>query len=145
MDAEEVDFVAESSMITILPNFSENRIYMISGDYGPFNPSLPVDVPLWLGVHLKNRQKCRFQPPDWLAVEPLSDKKKEESTSELFTAMPSDHYMEVAMAILNNASDDVQDADQVRTLIKDIWDIRVAKLRRSIDQMIRSQSVSAEV
>jgi GINS complex subunit 2 len=68
MDAEEVDFVAESSMITILPNFSENRIYMISGDYGPFNPSLPVDVPLWLGVHLKNRQKCRFQPPDWLAV-----------------------------------------------------------------------------
>ena len=44
-----------------------------------------------------------------------------------------------------SASDDVQDADQVRTLIKDIWDIRVAKLRKSIDQMIRSQAISAEV
>ncbi|XP_062501460.1 DNA replication complex GINS protein PSF2-like [Corticium candelabrum] len=145
MDAEEVEFVAEKCVITILPNFSENRVYMIGGDYGPFNPSLPVDVPLWLAVHLKKRQKCRVRPPDWLAIEPLTEKKREEGASELFTPMPSDHYMEVAMALLNNASDDVQDADQVRTLIKDIWDIRVAKLRKSIDQMIRSQAISAEL
>eukprot|EP00118_Oscarella_pearsei_P001811 m.8556 g.8556 ORF g.8556 m.8556 type:complete len:97 (+) comp20698_c0_seq4:392-682(+) len=47
--------------------------------------------------------------------------------------------------IVGSASDDVPDADRVRTLVKDIWDTRIAKLRKSIDQMVRSQATTAEL
>lgn len=68
MDPSEVEFLAEKEMVTIIPNFSHDKFYLISGDIGPFNPGLPVDVPLWLAVNLKQRQKCRIQPPEWMNV-----------------------------------------------------------------------------
>lgn len=40
----------------------------MQGDLGPFNPGLPVRVPLWLAVNLKQRQKCRLLPPEWMDV-----------------------------------------------------------------------------
>jgi GINS complex subunit 2 len=27
-----------------------------------------VKVPLWLGIAMKKRSKCRIQPPDWMSV-----------------------------------------------------------------------------
>ena len=40
----------------------------MQGGLGPFNPGLPVQVPLWLAVNLKQRQKCRLLPPEWMDV-----------------------------------------------------------------------------
>lgn len=40
----------------------------VQGEFGPFNPSMHSQVPLWLAVHLKQRQKCRIEPPEWLNV-----------------------------------------------------------------------------
>ena len=40
----------------------------LQGDLGPFNPGLPVQVPLWLAINLKQRQKCRLLPPEWMDV-----------------------------------------------------------------------------
>ncbi|KAG8508378.1 DNA replication complex GINS protein PSF2 [Galemys pyrenaicus] len=106
MDAAEVEFLAEKELVTIIPNFSLDKIYLIGvsaagvpvagsgrrprgaasrgsrarpacplkgcfprqGDLGPFNPGLPVDVPLWLAINLKQRQKCRLLPPEWMDV-----------------------------------------------------------------------------
>lgn len=44
----------------------------LQGDLGPFNPGLPVDVPLWLALNFKQRQKCRIIPPDWMDVGNIS-------------------------------------------------------------------------
>ena len=44
-----------------------------------------------------------------------------------------------------SAPGDIPKADEVRTLIKDIWDIRMAKLRKSIDQMVIAQEPHAQV
>lgn len=41
---------------------------VLQGEFGPFNPSMHSRVPLWLAVHLKQRQKCRIEPPDWMSV-----------------------------------------------------------------------------
>ena len=38
------------------------------GDFGPFSPGLPTVVPLWMACSLKQRQKCRILPPDWMDV-----------------------------------------------------------------------------
>ena len=44
-----------------------------SGDVGPFKPGLPVSVPLWLAVNLRQRQRCRLVTPGWLQVERLEE------------------------------------------------------------------------
>ncbi|RMX56578.1 hypothetical protein pdam_00002393 [Pocillopora damicornis] len=68
MDPSEVEFLAEKEKISIQTNFSEDKIYLIGGDIGPFNASLPTEVPLWIAIFLKQRRKCRILPPDWMDV-----------------------------------------------------------------------------
>jgi len=43
-------------------------VCLYQGDIGPFNPGLQTEVPLWLAVSLKQRQKCRIVPPDWMDI-----------------------------------------------------------------------------
>lgn len=45
----------------------------------------------------------------------------------------------------HSACDDVPSADEVRAVVKDIWDLRLAKLRKSTDLMIRQQETHAKV
>ncbi|RXG67680.1 putative DNA replication complex GINS protein PSF2 [Armadillidium vulgare] len=69
-------------------------------------------------------------------VEQLSEKKEEESQSKInilecstsfkmqvFTSMPCEHYLIVAQLVLSAGAEDVPNAQQVKTLIKDIWDL----------------------
>lgn len=59
--------------------------------------------------------------------------------------MPNEHYMIVAKQLLGCASDDIPRANEIRTIIKDIWDIRMSKLRSSVDLLIRSSGSYAAV
>uniref|UniRef100_E1BC42 DNA replication complex GINS protein PSF2 n=1 Tax=Bos taurus TaxID=9913 RepID=E1BC42_BOVIN len=236
MDAAEVEFLAEKELVTIIPNFSLDKIYLIGGDLGPFNPGLPVQVPLWLAVNLKQRQKCRLLPPEWMDVEKLEKIRDHERKEETFTPMPSPYYMELTKLLLNQegpglpsacdpeldgkapgqapcrllpqpecasvekaawaspalwslsrlavllvaftlhslaplflvsqlcrpsslsrvwghaglshfhtASDNIPKADEIRTLIKDVWDTRIAKFRVSADSFVRQQEAHAKL
>ncbi|ELK31413.1 DNA replication complex GINS protein PSF2 [Myotis yumanensis] len=145
MDAAEVEFLAEKELVTIIPNFSLDKIYLIGGDLGPFNPGLPVQVPLWLAINLKQRQKCRLLPPEWMDVEKLEKIRDHERMEETFTPMPSPYYMELTKLLLNHASDNIPKADEIRTLIKDVWDTRIAKLRVSADSFVRQQEAHAKL
>ncbi|XP_029463921.1 DNA replication complex GINS protein PSF2 [Rhinatrema bivittatum] len=145
MEPAEVEFLAEKEPVTVIPNFSLDKIYLIGGDLGPFNPGLPVEVPLWLAVNLKQRQKCRIIPPEWMDVEKLEEIREQERREDMFTPMPSPHYMELAKLLLNHASDNIPKADEIRTLIKDIWDTRLAKLRLSADRFVREQEAHAKL
>lgn len=52
--------------------------------------------------------------------------------------MPNEHYMVEAKLILGAASEDVPNAPEIKTIIKDIWDIRMSKLRTSMDALMKS-------
>ncbi|XP_074205410.1 DNA replication complex GINS protein PSF2 [Camelus bactrianus] len=145
MDSAEVEFLAEKELVTIIPNFSLDKIYLIGGDLGPFNPGLPVEVPLWLAINLKQRQKCRLVPPEWMDVEKLEMMRDHERKEETFTPMPSPYYVELTKLLLNHASDNIPKADEIRTLIKDVWDTRIAKLRVSADRFVRQQESHAKL
>ncbi|XP_070809054.1 DNA replication complex GINS protein PSF2 [Pituophis catenifer annectens] len=145
MDAAEVEFLAEREMVTIIPNFSLDRIYLIGGELGPFNPGLPVEVPLWLALNLKQRQKCRLVPPDWMDVEKLEQMRDQERKEDTFTPMPNPFYMELTKLLLNYAADNIPKADEIRILVKDIWDTRIAKLRVSADSFVRQQEAHARL
>ncbi|XP_063684103.1 DNA replication complex GINS protein PSF2-like [Bolinopsis microptera] len=135
MDPAQIEFISEKESISILPNFTEDKLYLISGEVGPFQPQVPVRVPLWLAANLKQRQKCRIITPEWMDVELLKEKKAEELEGHLFSIPLHPHFLELSTIILG-ISDEVKDADEVRTLIKDIWDVRAAKLRKSVNKMI---------
>lgn len=59
--------------------------------------------------------------------------------------MPSEHYMVETKLLLANALEDIQRADEIRTLVKDIWDMRMAKLRSSIDALVKESGSYASV
>lgn len=81
MDPYEIEFIGENRIVSVIPNFSHDKIFLICGEFGPFRAGLPMNVPLWLGVMLKQKQKCRIVPPDWMDMEVLENIKEEEKRS----------------------------------------------------------------
>ncbi|XP_045542941.1 probable DNA replication complex GINS protein PSF2 [Papilio machaon] len=138
MDPYEIEFIGENRIVSIIPNFSHDKIFLICGEFGPFRAGLPMNVPLWLGVMLKQKQKCRIVAPDWMDIEVLENIKEEEKKSRFFTKMPNEHYMVEAKLILGTAAEDIPRASEIKTIIKDIWDIRMSKLRTSMDALMKT-------
>lgn len=50
--------------------------------------------------------------------------------------MPSPHYMILAKLVLGISMEDIPNAEVIKTLIKDLFDTRTAKLRKTIDSML---------
>ncbi|KAK4875402.1 hypothetical protein RN001_011824 [Aquatica leii] len=145
MNPDEVEFIGEKQLISIIPTFNSSTIHLVSGDIGPFRASLPLNVPLWIAINLKQQRKCKIQPPDWMDVTRLEQIKDDEKSSRTFTKMPSEHYMIEAKLLLGYAADDISRADEIRTVIKDIWDIRMSKIRSSVDMLIKNGGSYAAV
>lgn len=140
MDPNEVEFIGENRRIGIIPNFNLGTIHLLSGSVGPFKAGATLNVPLWLAVSLKQQQKCRIMCPDWMKLENLETVRENEKLSRTFTKMANNHYMDEAHILMDIASDDIPGVDSVRTAIKDIWDIRMSKLRTSLDELIKEKS-----
>ena len=137
MDPGEIEFLAEKEKIDIIPNFTHGIMHLIQGDVGPFKPGLPVAVPLWLAVNLRQRQRCRLVKPSWMEVDRLEEVRDSEKEEALFTEMPANNIFVMSNIILDCAKEDIEKADEVRMVLRDIWDIRQAKLRRSVDGFIQ--------
>lgn len=73
MDPSEVEFLGEKQLVSIVPNFSFGIIHLISGSIGPFKAGMPVKVPIWLALGLKQQQKCRIIPLEWMNSETLAE------------------------------------------------------------------------
>lgn len=61
------EFMAEEELVEIIPSFKyAKKLTLISGDFGPFVPSIPIKVPLWMALNLKRQQKCSVIIPKWV-------------------------------------------------------------------------------
>uniref|UniRef100_A0A2K6A3K2 GINS complex subunit 2 n=1 Tax=Mandrillus leucophaeus TaxID=9568 RepID=A0A2K6A3K2_MANLE len=116
MDMAEVEFLAEKDLVTIIPNFNLDKIYL-------------TGVGTW-GL---------------LTVEKLEKMRNHERKEETFTPVPGPYYMELTKLLLNHASDNIPKADEIWTLVKDMWDTRIAKLRVSADSFVRQQEAHAKL
>ena len=74
-------------------------------------------------------------------IEKLETLKKQELESGSFQPPPHQNYRELTESILNNAADDINEADQIRVAIKDLFDTRQAKLFTSMKSFINQQEV----
>ena len=129
MDPAWIEFQAENAMIRIEPRFSAPKLFLLQCDVGPFKAGIPLEVPLWLALSLCQRHKCRIIQPDWMTVDNLTEVKEAEKQEAIFTQLPDPHLFVKAQLIMDVANSDLTRADEVRTIIKDIWDIRQSKLR----------------
>lgn len=128
----EVEFMAEDESINIVPNVRMDTLHMICGDYGPFRPQIPVTVPLWLGIAMKKRSKCRIQPPSWMSVERLTEVlEMEREAPREFQPLPF-HYVEIAKLLLDNAREDFENNYMVQSLLEDIKDVRWDKVEKGL-------------
>ena len=59
--------------------------------------------------------------------------------------MPANNIFVVANIILDCAKEDIEKADEVRMVLRDIWDIRQAKLRRSVDGFIQGSFLHSKL
>ncbi|GAB2230039.1 hypothetical protein Droror1_Dr00014295 [Drosera rotundifolia] len=80
---QQMEFLAEDERMEIVPNMRiesqphqkkssrmEPPLRLISGDYGPFQPQIVTQVPLWLAVggFEEGGGKCTIRPPEWMSV-----------------------------------------------------------------------------
>jgi GINS complex subunit 2 len=56
--------------------------------------------------------------------------------SRNFSKMPCESYMIVSKLLFSHAADDIPNIEEIKTLIKDIFDTRQAKLRTSMDSIL---------
>jgi GINS complex subunit 2 len=130
---DEINFIAEEGQrVKISPHFSAEKLHFMFGHVGPFQANIPTRVPLWLALFLKSSQSCTIFPPKWLTAESIRRLCDHERRDPDTLAEVPGAYLEISTALLSRAPESVRDCDLIKTLIEDLWAIRIEKIRRSI-------------
>ena len=61
LTSSELEFLAESTLINITPNFRSEKLKTISGTFGPFKPNREITIPLWLAFQLKKIKNVELE------------------------------------------------------------------------------------
>lgn len=77
-------------------------------------------------------------PPEWLTVDYLKDRLEEETAKDGFSKLPF-RYIEISKVLLDVASDDLENTDKLRSLLKDLREARQAKCRAGLSQIDYSE------
>eukprot|EP00198_Chlamydomonas_reinhardtii_P000239 XP_001689574.1 DNA replication complex GINS protein [Chlamydomonas reinhardtii] len=133
---EELEFMAEHEKVTIVPNFTLNlpnsMLTCIEGTYGPFRPNIPVEVPLYLALALNRRNKCRIQPPGWMAREKLKAVLDEERTIPQYFQPVPQYYVETAKMLFAEAraifGTNAEVTTQIMDLVEELKKVRNSKI-----------------
>ncbi|TKR92688.1 hypothetical protein L596_007293 [Steinernema carpocapsae] len=143
MDPKQCEFLAENELIEITPHFNEKEMHLVCGDVGEFIAGQMIPVPLWLAIQLKKQKKCTIHPPVWFTVDELKKLVDEEKQDAPFTSIP-ERFLEITRILFAFAKDDLNDVDQLRTLVQNLWDARDAKMGTSAIRLIQSQENHAQ-
>ncbi|KAJ3722592.1 DNA replication complex GINS protein PSF2 [Lentinula raphanica] len=134
----ELELIATQQLIEIVPLIAIEKTAFISGAFGPLQPPRKAKIPLWMAINLKLRKKCHIVAPEWLSVEFLQSRLDEEINEPGFSKLPF-RYAEISKVLLDVASDDIQNTDKIRSLLKDLREARQAKSREGLDQINRGE------
>jgi GINS complex subunit 2 len=147
------DYISLALSMPALTSFSK-------GPIPPLRPPYRASLPLWLALLLKRQHRANILPPPWLSSASLesilnleinlasfSPPPALDSTSSSFlsppflpsatdTASPDAlpyHWLELGEMLLDAAPDDIPDPDAVRRLLKDLREVRMAKMRAGVE------------
>lgn len=77
---EETDFISQDILVEITPHFLRERDQLVTAEYGPFRPNVPVVVPLWVALALKQSGSCTIELDDWFKLENILATQEREKT-----------------------------------------------------------------
>lgn len=140
----ENEFIAEETLISIESFVDHPKFQFISGTFGPLEAGLPCDVPLWMAISLRKKRLCKIKVPDWMTIDNIREKIREERNSGgVFVKLPF-HYIEISSLLLKYARDDMQSPEELATLLRDIEDIRMDRLKIAMVEEIANKVKNAE-
>jgi len=142
----------------LLYRYLHNRldIDIHQGPIAPLHPPQRTALPLWLALLLKRQRRANIIPPPWLSPASLEAILRLETTVSSFTAPPpmppnttsppflpsatADappdalpyHWLELGEMLLDAATDDISEADSIRRLMRDLREVRMAKMRAGV-------------
>ena len=70
----QMEFFTEETPIKIIPRFSHKEIQLNCGPINTLTPGMPAEVPLWLALFLKSKEKCTIRIPDEYNLDNLERK-----------------------------------------------------------------------
>ncbi|EMR08992.1 hypothetical protein PNEG_02768 [Pneumocystis murina B123] len=125
----EIAFIAESSPIEIIPRQTMDALPLIGGIIPQFKPPSRVTVPLWMAIFLKRQKRANILPPSWLSQEALEGfLEAEHKVENGFSALPL-RWFEISSILLEVASDDLDQPELIRRLLRDLRETRQGKTR----------------
>jgi GINS complex subunit 2 len=130
------EFLAEEELIEIIPNFKyAKQLNLISGDFGPFSPSIPVKVPLWLALNLNRQHKCSLITPRWVTL--LARSAEAQDKSGELMEIPSDFWREIVKLLEQHT--------EVMPNCSDLIERREAILRTSAHKLFQHANSSKQL
>ena len=107
------EFLAEDDLVEIVPTFHyDHQLNLITGDFGPFRPSVPVKVPMWLAINLHRQNKCSIISPNWVHSLPRIQEQQESETGQLLNP-PDDHWKETLKLLEQEFGRSIQCSDLI--------------------------------
>lgn len=98
----EIFFLAEDTLITIVPQQSLDPIQLIGLKTPRLRPLQRADVPLWFASILKKQSRCNIVPPKWLQENSLKEIYEEElrNPNEFSDKLPY-QWLELSQTLLD--------------------------------------------
>ncbi|KAK7511089.1 DNA replication complex GINS protein psf2 [Phyllosticta citriasiana] len=158
----EIAFLCEMELVTVIPRQKLESLELLGGSTTPLTPPHRANIPLWLALVLKRQRRANIAPPPWLHPVALTAilEFETEHSKEAFSPAPKPpadtadttsppflpsstadapadalpyHWLELGELLLEAAPDDFDDANAVRRLMRDLREVRMAKLRAGVD------------
>ncbi|KAK9473675.1 DNA replication complex GINS protein PSF2 [Dipodascopsis tothii] len=134
----ELAFLAEETKVTIVPQHTMPAIDLVGARLAEQRPMRRTDVQLWVALLLKKQTLCKIVAPDWLSEAALRDAYEAElRNKDYFSALPW-AWIELGETLVAHAADDLPAPHVVRNLLRDIREVRQAKIRDGIKNLNES-------
>jgi GINS complex subunit 2 len=132
---EETDFISQDILVEITPHFLRERDQLVTAEYGPFRPNVPVVVPLWVALALKQSGSCTIELDDWFKLENiLATQEREKTDAKQLQILPR-CYVEQARTVSKYWLEDMPQQSGMASSLEDILSLRKQKLRQSFRKL----------
>lgn len=123
------EFIAEDQLIEIVPTFRSNKqLNLVCGTFGPFRPSVPMKVPMWMAINLYRQKKCSIISPNWVHELPRIQEQQENDVNKLLPP-PHERWKETLKIFEQEFGRSIQ--------CSDLMERREAILKRSVHELFQ--------